>query len=624
MLDTLPAPRTELADRFLTARRSAAPRPSTTDASFSPIFGKDRRQRSSLLAAMSTFGKPQIRLLGIVGVLIVLLWATSGQDELLITGMLSEEAREARRQPKTPSKVSQAFDTLSSYNPLRTAPREIARYASYDFTSAIAGGRSSAITLELFLAERVGPPIRTRPIWLTLADGDYLTHSVPHLVVYLNKLASGTLPKAKARTLGEADPVFTAQPEEGKGLQFMLVLCLSDFCMQHSREKGYMAYRYDDTKNQDAAYLKSLILQHLAEAGYPVIFLDGDAFARNDVFQYMYPLDDDTIDLQIQDEHRIGLTNIGFFQQAGNERIAELWRQVVHEVDVNHKWDQDAFNVLLNASASRLDTKDGTRKSRFTSPGGVQTYVLDQKRFWAGHYYHLRGALPPEAILVHMTCTDNKWLKFMIPAAHGYWQDANHYYSQPPKILTTPTLFGTKPVLIQQLRLLLAAAQASGRAFVPPARTIVISDEYPTVPDRTYINPMAPPRDSKAGKLEHAMHMRNFWSVVDIHKVAEDTNVTLLEPNYIMHALANVQPDSPHFSALTHPADFDLSFSKTYAEMIKRLSEAPHVDEPVLNIIDSMRVSELWQLPASIPPLKLCGKIEIEPYCTTLCRPADN
>ncbi|GAA97366.1 uncharacterized protein L969DRAFT_74430 [Mixia osmundae IAM 14324] len=525
----------------------------------------------------------------------------------------------------TRSEIASSFTSLGSRTSawLHSPIAHRIRYERYDFSTLQAGGRNSRMSLADFLKDRMGPPDPSLPLWVTMSGGIYITEAIPHLRIVLERLANGTMPHSKPRSDGRKDPVVTPVPRQGRGTQPFMVLCLDEQCMEQCRIQGYMAYFYDNHVGSkhytDIGYQKSRMMYEVASAGYATLFIDGDVYLRNDPFEFMLPVDDASVDIQIQDDVSNGdQLNIGFLLQSANERVAALWLEVLDKVKDGASWDQEWFSAFANVTAAR---KVPGHHERFTSPQGVNFYVLDRRRF--SPYHITAPAAPfPEAVLMHLTCADNAWLKFYLSAVYGYWQNVNGYYTRPPQIITMPEISGTKVQVRRQIRMLIQLAQITGRAIQPPLVVTIFSadltPEWPKWGDRIQALPEPVPQRASTEPMELSVHRRHWWSTVHVQEVRNTFNVTVLEPNYIAHALTHKQSTKTVF-ALTSPGNLDLFWYRGRFDLLTEAITSDHyMQQQVISITDPTR--SLATLPVRGKELRLCSRLEMGYQCYNLCQ----
>lgn len=154
----------------------------------------------------------------------------------------------------------------------------------------------------------------------------------------------------------------------------------------------------------------------MAEAGYPALWADGDVFFKNNPFEFMLPMSHPNWDFQVTDEEAANWVNIGFFIQRGSARVAKAWKSVLDILVTKGGWDQILFNDVLDISKQREPEPGQRRKSDMVSPDGTKVHILDKERFRG---YMLGFLVPPEAVFIHMPCSDNAVYKDYIAATYG-------------------------------------------------------------------------------------------------------------------------------------------------------------------------------------------------------------
>ncbi|GAA97676.1 uncharacterized protein L969DRAFT_62714 [Mixia osmundae IAM 14324] len=508
-----------------------------------------------------------------------------------------------------------------------------------------AQGRATQVDMVSFLESQVGRPRKGRPIWTVIGGGFYLREVVPQLVAYLDALKrpdrTDSFKRPPGPKLGgEPDQVFRKLSAADTPRPSLLVLCLDEACMSTCALSGLMCYIFDkiedlperyreSRRNNEIEYRsigwqKSRALSDLARAGYSAICSDLDVFFQGNIFEYLHDIDNGRFDIQMQDEGGDSL-NIGFFAQRGTEAVADLWQSIAHQVSEDDAWDQPAVNEYLGAAELRTGNHTfWPPLSSFTGLTGLQVYVIDKARVWG----RTMGWTPPASVVaLHLTCTGKKELKVYDAKESAFWQDVDHYYTDPPRILTIGALAGDGEAVSRQLKVMLALANATDRAFVPPSQIYITSD-LPGLSDAEFHHfekagkwpPTRAQRLADADKTDFellkkpAVYHRRFASTVDIVKLFNQSAVTIFEPSYLRNALHYSDGDASRL----RQRHLDSMLLHSYQHTLETLSSEPYLSAPVVTIMDHNNIDR-FEAPEGATDVPMCRAIETVQGCGTLC-----
>jgi len=431
-------------------------------------------------------------------------------------------------------------------------------------------------------------------IWITLADVFYSQTCTPHLQHFVNNL----------------EPL-QAQLD-GRQVQrkhTLVTLCIDPGCMDTCREKGWNCYgEYEATRPDiifPATWPKLSGLIDILETGRDAIFVDSDVFFRSDPFEKLAPLG--TFDWQIQDEAIDGTVNTGFFHIMPTPETIAHWKGVVEMDMAEVSRDQHNTNILLGTTDLRIKaepTEPGPDfVDEFVSKNGISVKVIPPETVYA---WHVGLSWPQvqwtDAVAWHGTCLSNREYKYLLPREHGYWQDVDQYYSQPPNILVLPFLTGTQQQILQQFNHFVSLAIATNRSMVPPATVNVILDNHSTV-------------------------TRSLFAVFPMQDLVVEQGLPILEADYISHALPyHTEPDNATvMTELLASNPLRTRAYKSVQEVAERLQQPDFAAKRVVTLVD-------WEAntlaPGNLPKPKnqnhivkeTCYHLEQFPGCDRMCR----
>jgi hypothetical protein len=329
----------------------------------------------------------------------------------------------------------------------------------------------------------------------------------------------------------------------------------------------------------------------LLGAGYATLFVDGDVFFRSDPFDELFlPLADDSWDVQVQNEGHLNQLNIGILYMRATEKTTWVWREVCDRLQSQGGWDQDHFNAIMDSVRRRFPKPGEFPPSEFVTPDNLRVRVLDARLAWGFHFGWL---FYESSVALHMTCCGTILAdKLYIAAAYGALQDVGHYYTTPPRMLTLASLIGDRDELARTVHLVMAAARATGRAFLPP---LVGAYLGPPDPDDGIVrgaNFTSIPVDSHGDPPDLAdpvptLHRRYFWSLFK-PSVLEDAypSVAVLEPSFLAHSTGILldRQDTAAVRSLHAVVELDLRPIFSFEMLIERLSEPIFADAKVVRI----------------------------------------
>ncbi|GAA94420.1 uncharacterized protein L969DRAFT_105059 [Mixia osmundae IAM 14324] len=505
-----------------------------------------------------------------------------------------------------------------------------------------AQGRAAETNLITFISSQIGAPRAGRPIWAVIGGGFYLENALPQLAAYLDALQLVNTADAFKRPPGpklggHPDEVYRNLSAADTPKPALLVICLDEACMSQCASSGLMCFIYDKPEDFPEQYKKlsayfaigwqkATALADLASAGHSVVFSDLDVFFQGNVFEYLHDIEDGAYDIQMQDECNESL-NIGFFAQRGTSAVETLWRTVANDVAFGGSWDQRAVNDFLDVR--RLRTANYTTWppiSSFVSPTGLKVYVIDKARVWA----RMSGLMPPASVVgLHLTCPGPAELRLHDAKENGFWHDVNRYYTDPPRILTIGALAGNQTTVARQVKVMLALARATGRAFVPPSQVYVVSRlPQMTVTEYEHLHSIGISSPTQEDRLQHAnatdikmldapaIYHRRFPAAINLERLLHLTDVTILEPSYLRNALRYLVSSASAARVAQRPVDSMLL--NTYQHALDTLSSEPYASAPVLTIMDHDDISR-FEPPRDAVEVPLCRTIETPERCGLIC-----
>ncbi|GAA93745.1 uncharacterized protein L969DRAFT_70399 [Mixia osmundae IAM 14324] len=507
-------------------------------------------------------------------------------------------------------------------------------------------GRAQNVDLVSFLHSQVGQPRKGRPIWTVIGGGFYLKNVVPQLVAFLETLKHADHVNTFKRTPGpkpddQPDGIYRPLTAETTPKPSLLVICLDQACMSTCALSGLMCYIFDKLEDLperyralkaenkieyfSIGYQKASALAEIAGAGYSTVSSDLDIFFQGNIFEYLHDIDEGEYDIQMQDEGGDTL-NIGFFAQRGTPAVAELWRQVAQDVAERNAWDQPAVNHYLQSRPMRSHNQTVWPPSNnFVAPTGLKVYVIDKARVWG----RTMGWTPPASVVaLHLTCTGPRELKVYDAKECGFWHDVDHYYTDPPRILTIGALAGDEQTVARQVKFVLALANATGRAFVPPSQVYVTSD-FPGISEiefRHFVSkgqfPPTPEDRLRAANQtglrlldRPAIYHRRFASAINVVKLMNTTSVKVLEPSYLRYAQRYALPtDEPLLAA----RPIDTMLLAGYEQTLQLLQTEPYASLHALTLMDHNDVARFTP-PDDADQVTMCRTIETVQGCASIC-----
>ncbi|KAH8920188.1 hypothetical protein BT69DRAFT_1336709 [Atractiella rhizophila] len=486
--------------------------------------------------------------------------------------------------------------------------------------------------------ERLWPARYPQPyFWLTIADSYWIDHGTAHLEHFIR---------------------WTLNFEEERKTR-LIVLCVDEECMCRAEERGWFAFGGFGAFGEEGK--PEMILKHtwpklkgmidILASGRDAFFVDSDVYFTRNPYPHMGSLD--SYDIQIQEEMIDRQVNTGFLHMKANEGTVALWESVL-EIDLQEQGrDQRNINILLDTFSLRVGA-GGSTTMDFISATGLKVHVLPKEKFRAYHFEFDRMQYDStELCYLHMTCADDNNMKDYVAGSSGYWQDVSARYSLPPLLLTSPSFIGSREQIVQQVKILLAAAHYSGRSFLPPTHGFM-TDLYP--PE------VGNPMDA----------MRYSFSLFPLHELSDvlgEVNIT--ELSYIEHAQStllrnaltyplNAEADLDSLSLLSDIVEIDMRGVVSFKHLVSLLLTKDqvgwwHDGRPAASVdayVDpaDWQISggewgfagrgvvrlvnwnwangeggwETWKVPKRVERfVDLCGEVARGPECGQICRPND-
>ncbi|GAA5903870.1 hypothetical protein JCM8208_006601 [Rhodotorula glutinis] len=561
--------------------------------------------------------------------------------------------------PQAPPAAHSRSFKLPPVTPQRTAADGTPR-AGLFHPLASAASNNPSVSLSAYLDSHFGPP--TRPleqqphVWLTMADALWARTGTAALHAFVERLNSERRARYGKRDGGVRDTR-------------LVVMCLDDGCVdevakykdEHGRDAGggfaYGGFRWNRPDKKADLFARSVSTWPKLAAFIEVLphrdlfFVDSDVAFRYDPYPYMEPFMA-THDLVAQENDSFDHLNTGWMWIRRSQAAADAWHEVLKMDLEKTSRDQNNFNEVLGTALLRqhLDGGDPRRKpllADFTAKNGLRVHVLDDNIFRSHHFGIDRPyAARDQSIYIHLTCGDDTRTKVYVSKAQGFWSDVEHYYSEPPPLLTVDHLSGDRDDVEQLFKVLLTAAHYTSRTLLPPTHATFLDLE---------------PSSSSTSR-----QTRRIYSSFPIPHIAEALGVPIVEPRYTAWAARELVGGSvlgmPNASSSAVDEDdgerggasrlrLDVQWSgvdlRRRNEKVASLAEVVELDmrhtdtltsflsllrspsfssdrAPVVKIINYDFPGAThwrdWELPRALDHVRTCDELEKLPACDAICR----
>ncbi|GAA5982235.1 hypothetical protein JCM10908_004795 [Rhodotorula pacifica] len=502
-----------------------------------------------------------------------------------------------------------------------------------------------SVSLRSYLDSHFGPPTSSPyHVWITMADSGWARTGTAAMHAFLEQL------NAERR-------VRYSRREGGVKETRLVVLCLDEDCVE-------IVKRYKDAYGKDAGggYAYGGYLHNRPEEILPstwpklatftevlphreLFFVDSDVNFHYDPYPHMEPFMNGSYDLVASENNAWDHINTGWMWLRRSQITADAWAEVLRRDMESVSRDQVRFNEVLGTEELRAwaDGRNPDEKpvrTDFVAHNGLRVHVLDDNIFRAHHFDIDRPiAARDQSVFLHLTCGDDTPTKVYEAKTQGFWSDLEGYYSAPPPMITIERLSGSQELVIQMMKIMLAAAYYTHRSVLPPSHVTFLDLDNTT---------LAPSHIT-----------RRIHNAFPIPHLAEKLEVEILEPDYVLSAATELMGRS-----VLRAIDGDSAAERSWLradvafapqELEERREKLMHLNEIVeldmrhtptlasfLGLLRSERFSLIraptiklinfdalppeeqywrsWRMPAVLDTLEPCQQLERLPACDAICR----